>query len=250
MLVTQLHLQALQRKRISGGGSDYLTGIGMRYIADDVAGSDGDPVTTWTDASGNGYDLTQATSGQRPTVQTSEVNGHNAVRFDGSDDEMYPSAFGVIPLAGFSTATAQTIFVVIKQDSSQALNCAMKWINGGSFIEIYPTYSDTLYYDHENFTTGRISGAQPGGWDDAWHVLECVRGGADMAMLVDGASVASRADASGNYPSGDSTYFLGSAGGGLPFKGDIAEVRVYPSDIGSTNRSTVRNYLKSIYGTP
>lgn len=58
------------------------------WWAADVSLGDGDAVSTWNDRTGNGRDLTQATSGRyplfRPTV--SSLNNKAAVEFDGTDD--------------------------------------------------------------------------------------------------------------------------------------------------------------------
>lgn len=45
-----------------------------------------DLIQQWNDQSGNGNNLSQLTSNDRPRLQTSVVNGHNIVRFDGSSD--------------------------------------------------------------------------------------------------------------------------------------------------------------------
>jgi hypothetical protein len=72
-----------------GGGSwdpSQLSSLAAWYDADAITGlSNNDPVSTWADASGNGYDLTQ-TSTARPTYKTSTLNGLPVVEFDGSND--------------------------------------------------------------------------------------------------------------------------------------------------------------------
>lgn len=45
-----------------------------------------DPVGQWQDQSGNGHHLNQATAGKRPLLKLSQVNGHAALLFDGTDD--------------------------------------------------------------------------------------------------------------------------------------------------------------------
>lgn len=247
-LAQEVNLLAIEPRVAAGGGGDDLTSIGLRYVADDISGADGDPLDTWPDSGGGGRNLEQVFTA-RPTLQTSEVNGHKAVQFDGSNDEMFFPG-GALPASEFSTATAITIFAVIKQDSSQAQNTVVKWSDGSSVMEIYATYNDVLYFDHENNTTARINGSQPVGWDDAWHVLECVRSGADMSILVDGSSIASRADASGSFPSGNGSFHIGSENGGTYFKGFIAEIRIYKTAKDSTARTNIRGALKSTYGTP
>lgn len=69
---------------VSGGSGLAIptSGLHMRLRADEITGlSNGDPVATWPDISGNGRDATQATSGKRPTWQSAGVNGRPAVRF-------------------------------------------------------------------------------------------------------------------------------------------------------------------------
>ena len=56
------------------------------YKADSISGSDGDPVSSWSDSSGNGNDLAQGTSARQPTLQTEELNSLSVVRFDGVND--------------------------------------------------------------------------------------------------------------------------------------------------------------------
>lgn len=57
-----------------------------RYEADLQAGADNDAVSSWTDQSGYGRNATQGTGTRQPTLQTAELNGHNVVSFDGTDD--------------------------------------------------------------------------------------------------------------------------------------------------------------------
>src|SRR5436190_706186 len=64
--------------------------IGSWWKADSLSLADGTPVgntgTEWTDSSGNGHTLTQATSTKRPLFKTGIFNGFPAIRFDGIDD--------------------------------------------------------------------------------------------------------------------------------------------------------------------
>jgi len=45
-------------------------------------------VTEWTDDSGNGNNMTQSMDDWRPTVASDAANGHDAVQFDGEDDNL------------------------------------------------------------------------------------------------------------------------------------------------------------------
>tara|TARA_R100001440_G_scaffold22980_4_gene37452 strand:+ start:14244 stop:15794 length:1551 start_codon:yes stop_codon:yes gene_type:complete len=64
-------------------GSGVLTAW---YKADSITGSDGDAVTSWTDSSGNGNDVSQSVAVRQPTFQTDELNDLPVVRYDGTND--------------------------------------------------------------------------------------------------------------------------------------------------------------------
>ncbi|GAI04875.1 unnamed protein product, partial [marine sediment metagenome] len=67
-----------------GGVGDNTTNL-LWLRADDLSYSDNDPVSTWTDTSGNNYDATQAGT-NRPFYKDNIVNGKPIVRFDGTED--------------------------------------------------------------------------------------------------------------------------------------------------------------------
>ncbi|MCK5606161.1 hypothetical protein KAR91_29955, partial [Candidatus Pacearchaeota archaeon] len=55
--------------------------------------SDGDPITTWFDQSGNSNDATQGVAARRPTYRENIINTRPIVRFDGTDDYLATAAF-------------------------------------------------------------------------------------------------------------------------------------------------------------
>jgi hypothetical protein len=238
-----------------GGGGDDLVNISLQWLADDISQSDGSSVVIWPDHLGNGNGLLGGWDGSgsalqtvgQPVVKNSVVNGHNTVLFDGVDDRLGTN----ILATAMGTATANTVFIVIKQDGSQANNCAASW--NFSDFGLYATFSDLLIYDYPfNSSSGRISKSQPAGWDNNWHVLEVYRNGGTSEILVDGSSLGT-ASVSGSFvTSGSHDFILGCKdyGNTAPFKGDIAEIRVYNVAKDSTSRSNIRSALKSKYGTP
>jgi len=70
-------------------GNNLLTLRGLRALFDiskEVVQTDNTAKVGISDLTGNGYDLSQATSGQRGNYRTSIFNGHPSVRFDGTND--------------------------------------------------------------------------------------------------------------------------------------------------------------------
>lgn len=88
-VVTVLAPGSQQRRRSAAAWSPGdVDGLYAWYDADAISGlNNGDPVSTWTDESGNARNQTQVDTA-RPTYQTNIQNGLPGVRFDGSNDYM------------------------------------------------------------------------------------------------------------------------------------------------------------------
>ena len=68
-----------------------FSGLQGWWKADSLSLNDNDPVSSWTDSSGNGRTLT-GTLTQRPLYKTNLYNGLPAVRWDGSNDRLEMAA--------------------------------------------------------------------------------------------------------------------------------------------------------------
>lgn len=87
-----------------------ITGLQAWYKSDTgVTESPAGVVSAWADQSGNGYTLSQATAGMRPTIVAGQLNGYPAVRFDGVDDGLQSA----VNVATFPSKRG-TCFVVCK----------------------------------------------------------------------------------------------------------------------------------------
>jgi len=107
--------------RIGGAGGPNLVALraAMKALgptllldADLISGNDDDAIGTWADDSGNSRNFTQATSGYKPRLKKAAngINGHNVLRFDGSDDSLASAANASTMMA----TTADTMWVVFK----------------------------------------------------------------------------------------------------------------------------------------
>ena len=66
-----------------------ISGCVFWVAADKITGlNDGDAVTTWSDLSGKGKDVTQAVAGLKPLYKKNIIFGQPVVRFDGVDDQL------------------------------------------------------------------------------------------------------------------------------------------------------------------
>lgn len=88
-------------------------GLWLKANAGTGASGENDPVSVWTDQSGNGRDATQETAANQPSFQQQMVNGLPAVSFDGSSDYL-----------GFARLTTiRDGFFAISIDALQSASC-------------------------------------------------------------------------------------------------------------------------------
>lgn len=92
-----------------------ISGLHAWWKADALTLANDDPVSTYTDSSGNGRDLAQTLT-KRPTFKTNMHNSLPSVQFDGSNDEMTVSwttlaqPFTVIHTLYLNTASGIHVF--------------------------------------------------------------------------------------------------------------------------------------------
>lgn len=203
--------------------------LSTKYGTDGTPSLDGALVSDWLDQSGQLRDLSQSGS-QRPLLKLAIQNGKPVVRFDGTNDAMTS--------ATITTKNEPfTVFTVAKRASAAANGAIFdgKTTNGRILLNNVPQY--------------RILGGTAAGTSDAlWHALSMIANASSDQLWVDGASVIG--------PSAQGTgvldgYTVGSdATAANWLNGDIAEVLIYDTALGTTDRQSVEAYLKAKWGTP
>ena len=249
--------------RVAAFSPDHLPGLRLWLKADAIAGlSDGDAVAAWPDSSGNGNDASQGVAGKRPTWRANVLGGRPVVRFDGVDDFLTGGPIGgagltwvaaarVTPAAGSVRGIMDTAgggdvagnggFLVSFEDrggtaGTNTLGCACRTGTTG-------TPGDLFRYWGRN---GSYAAA-------AFVVVAFSYGAADPRYLKNGADQApydAFLGSTGTNAYGASAlgYTLGAFGSGsLPVAMDLAEVLVYDSVLGTSERQSVEAYLFSRY---
>lgn len=191
--------------------------------------SDGDPVATWDDASGNNIDAAQATGGLQPSYQTGELNSKPIVRFDGGD-RLTGSSASLIDLS-------RSYFVVTKQTTATGEDCIF---DVGSWAAITADGASWKFY---GATANLFTGSNL-----AWSIVSIVQDSTTGGgVFVDGVSalVLGNANASG----GGGSFAIGDTdGSSLVFTGDMAEIIIYDSKLSDSDRAKVERYLGAKYG--
>jgi hypothetical protein len=212
-----------------------IAGLKLWLKADTLALADTAPVSTWSDQSGNGNDATQSGSG-RPLLSTTSfaINGHQVVFFNlGSPNQ-------TMNLTSSISGGTWTVLVVMKPFGSGYPMYSISSVSGGQGCPLGP-YIDGA----NNVNMGRqdiviSDGAITSG---TAHVFTASSVAAtSQSLYIDGVSQSGTAGST----SGTTTGFdiLGDRGS----IGGIAELLVYDSVLGSTDRGNVETYLKTKYG--
>ena len=230
-LTDELHL--------SGGSfrPDQIEGLVLWLDATTIAGlADGDPVGTWPDMSGQGYDATQTTTSKKPTYKLAILNGLPVVRFDGTDDFLStPRPEGT------------TVFTVVKYSSG-----ARVWhVAANDVSRLYragQVYSSGQWIGNAENNPELLSGQAD---DGAFHIHSIVGGinkyfidGADTNATLGtnyGTSTASRMQI-GCWAWGDDSF------PDQYFGGDLAEMLIYNSALSDSDRQQVEQYLSMKWG--
>lgn len=236
----------------SGPVLSYTTGLTLWFKADSLVLNDGDAVTTWPDLSGNGYDASQSTAGEKPTYKTGILNGKPVVRFDGGDYlnrdmtqlPMYP----------------HTIFIVFRESVTVTSAGVFVWkpAAGEDYARVDGFGADTV--DNSYYLV--FFGSTPSGYAtflgtsgaSPWGIYVNVIGGGTGTAYLNGS--AGTTDSSftaldsvngGGFLIGG-RFFSGAISGTNRLNGDVAEILLYNTNLGSTDRQLVERYLGAKYG--
>jgi hypothetical protein len=241
------------------------------YKADAITGlSDGDPVSTWSDSSGGGYDLTQ-TSTARPLYQTNTLNGLPVVEFDGSNDTLDAST--AADWKFLHDSTGSSAFVVVKVGTSSDPNAA--YGIAGNNAGASANHGWCLLYDDrasvprddvlQNFIARGVSGSPTVSNTSSNNAM-----GANTAQLLGvvsdpangtaanrssmrvngGTAIANNTTTFAASTSNPTfTFQLGAQGNNSALLlGYIAEVVICDAVLSSTNREKVEGYLAHKWG--
>lgn len=251
-------LQARWALRAAGGGVTPRQFLGLKLWLDasTISGLvDSDPVTTWTDLSGNGNDATQSTAAAKPTYKTNIINGRPVVRFDGVDD--YLSSTGVV--SGFAAQDQPlTVFAVVKANDISVNRAIWSLGSSGSnypYLWHYiaatsPNYNATRRDDAASATKDFPTNAVPGATTASAVVTTVSTTGTIGNIYVNGTLLNAAAD----VDVGVSTFTYLGIGAQVRsivnnfLAGDIAEFAFYNRVLAPIERQRVERYLGTKYG--
>jgi hypothetical protein len=209
-------------------------------------------VARWEDKSGNARHMTQATSGSRPLRKASQQNGKDTLLFDGTNDFLDGSDFLDASTGGL------TAFVVYKRNATGAnheLVYKMDTNGKGWLLRHADSNKLSIYNDTSSGTCNRLTSstvtatsyivATFSATSGSFQQAGAYRNGAALQMdaaITSGDGAQSPDNTSAIVRIGIQEY-LGTYYN--PASANIAEVILYNSALGNTDRAAVENYLIS-----
>lgn len=242
-----------------------LPGLGLWLDASQLAGSDGDPIGTWADLSGNGYDAVQATGANKPTLKLAIINGLSVARLTSSPHSFMGWSGGALDLfngiPGMTIATVlqsidngsgsfgwffassngdSTIRRVALGNDSGTFECYTRPLEDGS----YTTDAETLNWGGglgpDNFPFGPTAGV---GAVDAVNFYASVEATAEAHKIVtfNGGPPSD----TGFAASASALMRIGDDGSGNGVNGDLCELVVYQRALAAGERRRLLEYLSA-----
>jgi hypothetical protein len=216
------------------------------------APADGGGVARWEDKSGNGYHATQGTSGNQPTRETTELNGLDVVRFNGSSDTMSGSHL-LIPDAQSGCLILIVALSTTTNTQQRLLTIAS---SGDGEMQFFQRYSSTSKLETfgrgvsaEN-TSVQTSNNATGAWKLLASQFNSVAGRVQAA--INAASFASADRGSAFTSTAPTRYQLGAFTTSIStlqhLNGDLAEVIVLDSVPSTAGRQLIEGYLAWKWG--
>jgi len=211
--------------------------------------SDGDPVSEFTDFSGNGNHFVQATTSNKPTYKASGINSLPAIEGDGVDDMMTLASIGEV-----LDWWAYIVFKPVTMAASKELWAVPDFPAAGSIYRLLETNSSTTI----NINQG--TGAMPSSITLASGVKRALRLEGHITSIsyqADNGSPISITGLDGNYPSTANDGRLAAfnqrifARGdpGLYFNAQIGEIILGSGSLSSENLTLMWTYLNGKWGT-
>jgi hypothetical protein len=227
--------------------------VSIEFVALNPAGASlavGTAVTTWRDKSGNGNNVTQATTADQPTIGL--INGVKAVALNGAGQFLAATSSTALPIG----ASPFTVFVVAV-DSNIGANypSVVQWggIGSGFVTDLIFQQNDGLRLAQDNSSGGVAGLIITSPIDTNPHTLEATYSGGDVgangALLYDGnaQSVATFGTPYTFATTGSALQIGNNAGSTFP--GAIGEVLVFSGALSTANRQYIEGGEACKWGT-
>jgi hypothetical protein len=202
-------------------------------------------VSLWLDKSGKNHHLPNYTAGSYPTFVPAGLNEKSVLSFNGT---VLRTPYDV-PRSEILPNTDVTIFIVQKDNNMADTGSSFRWYyNSSNHFACWWAYSNKLYVDFCNESSGEIVVNAPASLNNSWQLMAARRTSLISEIFINGDVFFSK-EHSATYGSGSSV--LGTLiVGGHNFIGSMGEIILYNRSLTDTEMNTIDSYLRTKWGFP
>lgn len=254
LFVNSYNVNAQCTPLVGPGGFGGSTNTELWLDASQLSLSNNDPVSTWTDRSGNGRDATQTSSGNKPTFLTSQLNSLPVIDFDGSNDYITTGA-----ISDLNTADLTWIIVGKADNNTHTGHFISANYNSGAGSasdHLWKTYISSSTNDYMSFTRSSTGTSGSGiinhGYSSGYHIMSNIWVNAtdENHGYFDGTLSGTQTGVNASPATNNNVRFGASSTAGPTqfLNGKIAEVIVLTGQPDESRRIIIENYLATKYG--
>lgn len=199
-----------------------------------VSVSNGDPVAYWGDLSGNGKHMTQPTTGLRPTLSSSGINGRPSISVPNVSNA------GFSDIARPTAATSSTVFLVANRVAAggNANSVAFRESTGGIFFDVASEGVALSPATSSGSPSYRVNGVAVSALRSSLHTA--LGRGQNFLQTVE----------SINFSAWPATWQAFNYGSSFNWVGLVGECLIYDRALSLSELSAVEAYLQKKWQTP
>jgi hypothetical protein len=251
-----LCLDGLAQTGPGGVGNSANNAFWIRADLGTSTTTNGSPVSTWQDVSGNGNNISQTTAVQQPLYTATLMNGYPAVLFDNNSAAGQNDFMSAPDAANLDNTNGLTIFTVIRPTH---LGSARSIIGKRTNVGVNQAYmfffftSNYLYADivsnDNRFSTTPTAYAAGANYIFNLHYDGTLLA-ASRAKIYNGQTlVMTSTETANTIPDYNSPLIVGAThvGDNRAFSGYMSEIIIYREALGLSERILIDNYLSAKY---
>lgn len=239
----------------AGVGTSATNVLWLKANAGTSTTTNGAPVATWNDQSGNGMVFSQSSANQQPLFEAGLINGFPAINFDnnassGQNDFLISPDNALLDNTGgysFFTVTRMKGF-----GSAQAIISKRNGVGDEQAFMLFYYSGNQLYVDIDNHNNRFSSGSStPVNTSKIYDVIyDGSLSTPQRSKIYDQENLlVTSVESSSIVPDKSSPTLIGSTHSGdtRAFNGYISEIIVYRTAVSDAQRSIINNYLSAKY---
>lgn len=242
----------------AGVGTSATNVLWLKADAGTSTSTNGAPVTSWNDQSGNGVVLSQNTAVQQPLFVSSLMNGFPAIEFDNNNGAGQNDYFSTPDNPIFDNTSGYSFFTVTRMKGfGNAQSIISKRVNFGNeeafMIFFYSANELTIDMDNDNnrFSSNTSNSINTNKIYDIFY--DGTLTSTQRASIYDEEQLLiTSAESSSIISDKNSPLTIGATHVGDPrsFNGYISEIIMYRTKVNDAQRTIINNHLSAKYNIP